>query len=268
MSEVSDSSEVATDCVGTQTCFPSEIALGLWHAQQQLKAVRKASENKFHGYKYAGAEDVITSSRSVLHEQGLIVMRDSAQLDVREGGKSAVLLSTFIVASKCGQAMVHDQSFPVVPGNGRPMDKAVAAAMTTSMSYFLRDLLMIPRVDGEEVDVRDDRNYKHGISHLDPETERKTQELIKANAVVAATWEEVDEPKAVKKKATRKKASKGSTAQVQDKILTKKLSNEIRDNATSDQLEKMNANLGSRGMENLEELPLEELKQWHKKVMS
>lgn len=255
MSEVTSPSEVATDCVGTQTCFPSEIALGLWHAQQQLKAVRKASENKFHGYKYAGAEDVITSSRSVLHDQGLIVMRDSAQLDVREGGKSAVLLSTFIVASKCGQAMVHDQSFPVVPGNGRPMDKAVAAAMTTSMSYFLRDLLMIPRVDGEEVDTRDDTAYKHAISgSLDPETERKTQELI--------------ESQKVKKKATRRKSSSGGSTEVQNKILTKKLSNEIRDNASSDQLEKMNANLGSRGMENLEELPLDELQQWHKKVMS
>ncbi len=264
MSDISETTQESSACVGTQTCFPKSIALGLLHAQSNLKGVRKASENKFHGYKYAGAEDVITSSRNALHEQGLILIRDSAQLDVREGGKSAVLLSTYILASKDGDAMVHDQSFPVCPGNGRPMDKAVASAMTTSMSYFLRDLLMIPRVDGEEVDLRDDTSYKHGLSHLDPDTERKTKEFI------AATWEEPEaEDNSVKKKATRKKTTrKSNTTEVQDKILIKKLSNEIRDNASSDQLDKMNGNLGSRGFENLEELSLSELQQWHKKVMS
>ena len=48
---------------------------------------------------------------------------------------------------------------PVLPEKGRPIDKAEAGARTYALSYFLRDLLLIPRVDeGSDVDQRDDRD--------------------------------------------------------------------------------------------------------------
>lgn len=206
------------------TVFPVKVAAALLVAQSSLKNVAKGSENKFHNYKYAGAEDVLTEARSHLHEAGLMVLRDSAK--VLEDQGTPVLHSVFIVVHESGEAIVLDQEFPVVPGNGRPMDKAVAASLTTSMSYFLRDLLLIPRVDGEEVDTRDDRAY----THQPRKTEKKT---------------------------------KKSTKTAPNKTL---LANEIKAIASEDQLERMYDALGNRGLESLEELEIEELRTWSDKL--
>lgn len=46
-----------------------------------------------------------------------------------------------------GECVVFHQAWPVVPEKGRPTDKANAAADTASLGYFLRDLLLVPRVD-------------------------------------------------------------------------------------------------------------------------
>jgi lysozyme len=43
----------------------------------------------------------------------------------------------------------------------RPLDKAVATAMTYNLGYFLRGLLLLPRVEeGTDVDQRDDRTHE------------------------------------------------------------------------------------------------------------
>jgi len=48
--------------------------------------------------------------------------------------------------------------WPVVPDRGRPPDKALASALTTSLAYLLRDLLLMPRVDpADDLAGREDR---------------------------------------------------------------------------------------------------------------
>ena len=173
------------------TVFPVKVAAALLVAQRSLKNVAKGSENKFHNYKYAGAEDVLTEARSHLHEAGLMVLRDSAKVIEDEG--TPVLHSVFLVVHESGEAIVLDQEFPVVPGNGRPMDKAVAASLTTSMSYFLRDLLLIPRVDGEEVDTRDDRTYTHEAPTPVKRTSKKSEyknKVVLANEIKSLATDE------------------------------------------------------------------------------
>jgi len=49
--------------------------------------------------------------------------------------------------------------FPAIEKKGTPADKAVAAALTTSLNYFLRDLLMIPRSEEFDMDKTDDTSY-------------------------------------------------------------------------------------------------------------
>jgi hypothetical protein len=44
----------------------------------------------------------------------------------------------------------------VVPERGRPLDKAFAVALTTSLSYLLRDLLQMPRGDEADMNARND----------------------------------------------------------------------------------------------------------------
>jgi hypothetical protein len=56
-----------------------------------------------------------------------------------------------------GERMEITIAWPVVPDRGRPLDKAVASAATTSLSYLLRDLLLMPRVDeADDIAGRDD----------------------------------------------------------------------------------------------------------------
>lgn len=45
-----------------------------------------------------------------------------------------------------------------MPEKGRPLDKAFATALTTALKYWLRDLLLLPRVVADDdMDTRDDR---------------------------------------------------------------------------------------------------------------
>ena len=145
----------------------------LHKAQKGLQAVGKGSSNSYHGYSYTSAEDMLKACRTALLDAGLVCMRRSwrvmeicgttyVESDVwiyntgaktKEGDETAQLLtSTFV--------------YPVCPGNGRPIDKAVSAALTTGLSYWLRDLLLLPRVDGLEVDTRDDSGYVHQESKV------------------------------------------------------------------------------------------------------
>ena len=54
-----------------------------------------------------------------------------------------------------GESQTDKADFPAQLKKGTPLDKAVAAALTTSLAYWLRDLLLIPRVD-HEMDKRND----------------------------------------------------------------------------------------------------------------
>jgi hypothetical protein len=47
-----------------------------------------------------------------------------------------------------------------VPEKGRPIDKSLAGCLTSSLNYWLRDLLLVPREDENEMDRRDDRAYE------------------------------------------------------------------------------------------------------------
>jgi len=53
--------------------------------------------------------------------------------------------------------MEETLEFPAIVRKGTPHDKAVAAALTTSLSYWLRDVLLLPRMDNEaSMDRRND----------------------------------------------------------------------------------------------------------------
>jgi hypothetical protein len=59
-----------------------------------------------------------------------------------------------------GEVETYHYSFPAIPEKGRPLDKAVAASLTSSMGYWLRDLLLLPRGNELSMDNRDDRKYE------------------------------------------------------------------------------------------------------------
>ena len=132
----------------------------LLNAQKQVESVHKASKNDFGGYMYASAEDMITASRQVLHKEGLIVTRNGWRV-IDEEGKTPIVEAVYVLAHKDGHNVACVTQYPICAGKGRPEDKALNASLTTGMSYFLRDLLLIPRCD-EEVDSRQDTIARSG----------------------------------------------------------------------------------------------------------
>lgn len=123
-------------------------------AQSIAGSVEKTSKNDFHKYRYASAEAIIVEARAALVEAGL------ALVCVGWWHKEDRLLVEYELLHESGETKSFNCSSPIVVEKGRPQDKAEAAALTYNLGYFLRGLLLLPRVDErDEVDQRDDRNH-------------------------------------------------------------------------------------------------------------
>lgn len=129
-----------------------QLNAALLEAQKAVHAVTKDAVNQHHRYGYASSEAIIIEARQCLTEAGLVVRRGHWSYDPTN---NKVYMDFHITHPDSGEYFKEGVEFPAVPGNGRPLDKALAAALTTAQSYYLRDLLLIPRVD-VEMDTRDD----------------------------------------------------------------------------------------------------------------
>lgn len=134
---------------------PANIRAALLVAQMSVDAIAKDSRNSFHNYAYVSADGMIGAARAALHVAGLVVRRSRWELSA----DGCTVASTF----EChypptGETWTDAVSWPIVVEKGRPIDKAVAGALTTSFGYWLRDLLALPREDESvSMDRRDDR---------------------------------------------------------------------------------------------------------------
>lgn len=128
------------------------LCKALIEAQRHAQGVAKASKNTFHNYSYASAEAIIEEARDALTHAGVVV--STLGWESQDGR----IVVRYLVAHESGEAFVGEASTPVLPEKGRPLDKAEATALTANLSYFLRGLLLLPRVDAaEEMNTRDDR---------------------------------------------------------------------------------------------------------------
>lgn len=146
----------------------AELYAALARAIAASNAVEKDARNTHQGYKYASAEGLIEEARAALSAQGLACVPKRVRTvplaggAVSAGGKAnwyfADVEIEYHVTHGGGGVVVCEASTPAIVDNGRPQDKAVATAQTYSLGYFLRALLLLPRVDeGTDVDRRDDR---------------------------------------------------------------------------------------------------------------
>lgn len=146
-------------------------------AQAEARQIEKDARNQFHKYNYVSAEAMIHEGKELFSKYGLALVPVSADLsqappaptgdqDWEKNSRAAMLLHTkWVLAHKDGSTMNIETAWPVAPEKGRPIDKAVAAARTASLSYLIRDLLQIPRVEeGTDLDGddRDDNRQRQG----------------------------------------------------------------------------------------------------------
>ena len=118
--------------------------LPLVELQAHVGAGEKDARNDFHRYAYASAEQLIGEAKPALGKAGVVVLPIKAELS---GSQQAP------VCRRAFRIINGDESYevafdwPVVMEKGRPLDKAWASALTSSLAYFLRDLLLMPRVE-------------------------------------------------------------------------------------------------------------------------
>lgn len=138
------------------------LASALAKAQGAAQAVGKDATNEHHRYAYASAEAIIDEARSALSSHGLAVSQLSSAL--RQVGQHLVLRTEYLLQHEAGGRLRWGRDWFVIEGKGRPFDRASAAALTSSLAYALRDLLLLPRDDqaaGEAaMDRRDDRDHE------------------------------------------------------------------------------------------------------------
>ena len=134
-------------------------AAGMVQAAKSLKAIEKRGRNSFHKYEYATAEDVMDACRSALAAGGMAV--DASEWEVEQVGESSFMLRQKLrIVHESGECQTRTIVWPIVPEKGRPMDKAVAVALTASLAYAVRGMLLAPRGIGEpDMSARDDTAY-------------------------------------------------------------------------------------------------------------
>lgn len=151
------------------TTMDPKLAMALLGAHRCVKSALKTSENKFHGYRYASAEEVIIVGREALNENDCFLLPVAEDfvtitpIDDKCGGAIALGKMKFVVThAPSGAQHEFTTDVPVVAERGknsgwsRPADKAMFGARTEALGYAYRDLLSIPREDAPNVSGRAD----------------------------------------------------------------------------------------------------------------
>jgi hypothetical protein len=138
------------------TSFPQKLAQALLEAQAKASDVEKASLNKHQGYNYASTEDMVGEGKQALLAAGLLLVQAGwAPCGPGEVG-SRLAIQYVLSHPASGTAVRWASRTSVVPDKGRPIDKAESTALTYSLGYTIRGLLLLKRVEqGTEVDARD-----------------------------------------------------------------------------------------------------------------
>ena len=133
----------------------------LMKAQNDLPAFAKDSNNKFADYDYSSADAIIDQSRAVLHKHGLIawVYDISHEIIPGEPVKANLTITLELRHVPTNESIRVKRSAFAEPAKGKPLDKAMLGAETSALGYWLRGLLMAPRLDTQEVSARDDMKY-------------------------------------------------------------------------------------------------------------
>lgn len=144
----------------------ARIAASLLAAQRAAKAVPKAATNSHQGYKYADAESIIDEGRTALNGAGLSMLVTDVKVDTSTSPPKIV--SRILLAHESGDSYSYDREWFIIEQKGRPLDKGEGGALTSSLAYAIRDVLLLPRDDdAAAMDRRDDSAHDPDAGAVD-----------------------------------------------------------------------------------------------------
>lgn len=134
------------------------LAEGLVAAQAAARSVEKDRFHDHHRYAYASAEAMITEGRAALAAGDVALLTLGWDWHAEPTGETpGRVIIRYALIHASGETREFTSSTWVVPGKGRPLDKAESGAITENLSYTLRGLLLLPRVDERvSVETRED----------------------------------------------------------------------------------------------------------------
>ena len=126
----------------------------LWlEIQNELTSIGKDSQapKAMGGYQYTSIEHMLSVVRPLLLERGMLVQQTWAGVNDIQGNPWVIISYRIKIVS---EEQVDEIPWPIVVQKGKPADKALASALSSSMTYWLRGKLLLPR--GDDMDARDD----------------------------------------------------------------------------------------------------------------
>lgn len=121
------------------------LVRALHAAQFEANRIDKDSKNTFSNYDYTSAESMMSMWTEISGRHGLALF--PMELNIRYNpGDPPILQTTWLLSHIRGEDRTLTMEWPIVTGKGKPMDKAIASARTSSLGYLIRDLLVAPRI--------------------------------------------------------------------------------------------------------------------------
>lgn len=106
---------------------------------------------------FVSAEDFIEEARRVLHPEGLVLVPTGimGELDSQFGRRNRIALWFLLVHAPSGEGAFLPMEFPYQTNDRSTHVQAAANSYTQGLAYFLRGLLMIPRVSPRDEDYHE-----------------------------------------------------------------------------------------------------------------
>ena len=143
----------------------------LLEAQQMCESISMDKTNEFHNYDYTSTNYTIAVAKPVLNACGILVRVGETWPELLADGQLQSCAQMHVIHPDSGDEISEACKLLACPGKGRPGDKAQLASKTTMLGYYLRDMLLIPRVD-EEVCARDDTKHEAAAQKIATATKK------------------------------------------------------------------------------------------------
>ena len=173
-----------------------KLAKALADAQKRCKAAVKDAYNKHHDFWYASAESIITEAKLALAETGLSPLLHSPRLKTSTAGNFAYyeMVRRVGLAHESGEFVyLDDLNWPLELHKGLTLATAFAIAITTSLSYFLRDLLLMPRIalaENQDAGGEADDPSERSVVLISAPDQQAIEDLVKDMAIQLVAFAE------------------------------------------------------------------------------
>ncbi len=161
-------------------------------AQKAIAAVATDSRveaDRGPKYNYASTEDIVKECRKALHEAGLSVSRTGAVMGerlpdlppTRQGNEPRAWckVTTSFRVSAIGTTEYRDYTIdlPAIDGGGKGLDKAVLGCMTSALGYFIVGLLLVARLDENEISAMKEEERRERESKEPPIGDEEAEKI-------------------------------------------------------------------------------------------